>query len=163
MELNQKTSSEIKLPLKVAMEKCRAKVDVKSAFKNLFLTNSLDGSEDYLVSPKIMQLVGAKVQEFRENLMKEENQHENRHYDDNDNESNIDDNRVFNSDNLAFPETARWALCGMKNLTQPPSRDSLAAQKLLQCNMLPILLQTINVKDFIKIKERTVRTLDTIY
>ena len=41
------------------------------AFKSLFLTNSLDGKADYLVSDWLFSLVGPKVQEFCEKLMNE--------------------------------------------------------------------------------------------
>ena len=46
-------------------------VDNEKAFKSLFITNKLDGSEDYEVSDKIMDLVGTPFKEFREKLMKE--------------------------------------------------------------------------------------------
>ena len=45
--------------------------DKERAFKSLFLTNSLDGKEDHLVSDKLFPLIGPKIQEFRSNLMKE--------------------------------------------------------------------------------------------
>ena len=44
--------------------------DYSKEFKSLWVTNALDGSEDYLVSETIYKLVGAKLIEFRENLMK---------------------------------------------------------------------------------------------
>ena len=34
------------------------KFDKEKAFKSLFLTNSLDGQEDYMVSAKLFQLIG---------------------------------------------------------------------------------------------------------
>ena len=43
------------------------KVDVEKAFKSLFVTNALDGSEDFLVSDKIFELVGPEILKFREN------------------------------------------------------------------------------------------------
>ena len=49
----------------------KIKVDAEYAFKTLFVTNKLDGSEDHLVKDSIFRLVGAKMQEFRENLLKE--------------------------------------------------------------------------------------------
>lgn len=52
---------------------------------------------------------------------------------------------IFDIDDIAFPETARWALCGIKNLTRQPNKDSYAGHKLLECNVLPALLKTINV------------------
>ena len=57
------------------------------------------------------------------------------------------DEYTFNPETIAYPETARWVLCGLKNLTRTPSKDSLAGQKLIQCGVLPILLQTLNVED----------------
>ena len=48
------------------------KIDCQRAFKSLFVTNSLDGSEDYLVSDKIFRLIGPKMLNFREKLMNEE-------------------------------------------------------------------------------------------
>ena len=47
------------------------KVDCNQAFKQLFITNSFDGNEDYLVSDKIYQLVGPKIVKFREQLLRE--------------------------------------------------------------------------------------------
>ena len=40
-------------------------IDVDSAFKQLWLTNALDGSEEFLVSDRIMSLVGTKMREIR--------------------------------------------------------------------------------------------------
>ena len=47
------------------------KIDCKTAFKNVFVTNALDGSEDHLVNNKLYQLVGQEMVSFREELMKE--------------------------------------------------------------------------------------------
>ena len=52
-----------------AME--NTKVDKVRAFKSLFFTNALDGSEDDQVNDKLFKLIGPEVQEFRQNLMKE--------------------------------------------------------------------------------------------
>ena len=41
------------------------KVDNVAAFKSLFLTNALDGSEDWKVSDKINSLIGTELKEFR--------------------------------------------------------------------------------------------------
>ena len=49
----------------------QVKIDCKKAFNSLFVTNALDGSEDHLVSDKIMSLVGNEIKEFRKNMMKE--------------------------------------------------------------------------------------------
>ena len=54
-----------------AVEKAKEKVDTKMAFKRLFVTNALDGSEDHLVSDKVFQLVGNEIKKFRETLMQE--------------------------------------------------------------------------------------------
>ena len=45
-------------------------IDVGSRFKALWVTNALDGSEDYLVSERIITLVGNKMKTFRNDLMK---------------------------------------------------------------------------------------------
>ena len=46
-------------------------IDTAKEFKKLFVTNALDGSEDYLVSDKLYSLVGNDMIKFREELMKE--------------------------------------------------------------------------------------------
>ena len=46
-------------------------VDIPARYKALWVTNKLDGSEDHLVSERIITLVGQKLMLFRENLMKE--------------------------------------------------------------------------------------------
>ena len=45
-------------------------VDIPARYKALWITNKLDGSEDHLVSERIMTLVCQKLMLFRENLMK---------------------------------------------------------------------------------------------
>ena len=45
------------------------KFDKEKAFKSLFLTNSLDGQEDYMVSAKLFQLIGKEIQDFRKKLL----------------------------------------------------------------------------------------------
>ena len=45
-------------------------LDNVNAFKSLFFTNALDGSEDYKVSDKIWKLVGNEMKIFRDKLMK---------------------------------------------------------------------------------------------
>ena len=45
-------------------------IDFPARFKALWMTNALDGSEDYLVSQRIMDLVGPEMKKFREKLMK---------------------------------------------------------------------------------------------
>ena len=44
-------------------------IDTKKEFKSLFVTNSLDGSEDYLVSDKPFSLVGEEMVAFLKELM----------------------------------------------------------------------------------------------
>ena len=44
-------------------------VDTAREFKSLFVTNALDGSEDYLVSDKLYALVGNEMVKFRTELM----------------------------------------------------------------------------------------------
>ena len=45
-------------------------IDEERAFKTLFVTSAFDGSDDYLVSDKLFQLVGAQLVEFRVKLKK---------------------------------------------------------------------------------------------
>merc|ERR1711971_621027 len=47
------------------------KFDRKKAFKTNFMTNDLNGSEDFEVSSKLFKLVGQEVCEFREKLLQE--------------------------------------------------------------------------------------------
>ena len=44
-------------------------IDTKRGFKSLFVTNALDGSEDYLVSDKLFALIGDEMVDFRKELM----------------------------------------------------------------------------------------------
>ena len=44
--------------------------DYAKEFKSLWVTNALDGSEDYLVSERVYKLVGARMIDFRNQLMK---------------------------------------------------------------------------------------------
>ena len=45
------------------------KFDTKREFKSLFVTNSVDVSEDYLVSDKLFTLIGDEMVDFRKELM----------------------------------------------------------------------------------------------
>ena len=45
------------------------KIDVKSAFKSVWVKNALDGSEDYLVSDKIFGLVGESMTSFQTKMI----------------------------------------------------------------------------------------------
>ena len=47
----------------------KADVSFTEVFKELFVTNKLDGSEDYLVSDKLFALIGNEMKEFRNKLM----------------------------------------------------------------------------------------------
>lgn len=53
----------------------------------------------------------------------------------------------FHSDDVTFPETARWALCGMKNLTRPPCCKDVGHKLIQEYDIVPILLQTLNVEE----------------
>ena len=44
--------------------------DIGKGFKSLFVTNDFDGSEDYMVCDAIQELVGERMVEFREKLLK---------------------------------------------------------------------------------------------
>ena len=48
------------------------KIDVVNCFKALWVTNALDGSEDYLVSEKVIALVGSHLKEFRDERTKKD-------------------------------------------------------------------------------------------
>ena len=52
-----------------AKANARLNIGVSSAFKQLWLIYALDGSEDYLVSDRIMRLVGTKMRKIREELL----------------------------------------------------------------------------------------------
>lgn len=43
--------------------------DKEKAFKSLFLTNSLDGSDDFMVSDKLYSLIGKQIKDIRQKLM----------------------------------------------------------------------------------------------
>ena len=45
-------------------------IDTESRFKALWVTNTLDGTKDYLVSERVMLLVGNKMKVSRNDLMK---------------------------------------------------------------------------------------------
>ena len=44
-------------------------INTEREFKSLFVTNALDGSEDYLVSDKLFALLGDEMVDFWEELM----------------------------------------------------------------------------------------------
>ena len=47
-------------------------IDVAGRFKSLWVTNALDGSEDYLASERVVSLVGQKLKTFCDQLNKKE-------------------------------------------------------------------------------------------
>jgi len=47
--------------------------------------------------------------------------------------------------NQLFPETARWSLCALKNLTRPP-RDPAAVDAVLDAQILPLILRIVTVR-----------------
>ena len=47
----------------------RLEIETKREFKSLFVTNALDGSEDYIVSDKLFALTGDEMVDFRKELM----------------------------------------------------------------------------------------------
>ena len=59
---------EIMTLLKDAMQDLR--INESSAFKSVWVTNALDGLEDYLVSDKIFSLVGESMRAFRAEMLK---------------------------------------------------------------------------------------------
>ena len=48
------------------------------------------------------------------------------------------------SANIAHPETAKWCMCGLKNLSRP-SRDPVAAKMLIQAGVLHVVLRVLQV------------------
>ena len=44
-------------------------VETQREFKSLFVINALDGSEDYIVSHKLYDLIGDKMMKWRQDLM----------------------------------------------------------------------------------------------
>ena len=66
------TKDEMMEMLDNAWKSVLEKVDTADRFTCLWLTNKLDGSEDYLVSQGIKDLVGGALLEFRKSLMENE-------------------------------------------------------------------------------------------
>ena len=58
--------------LDIAWKSVLGRVDVEDRFKALWATNNFDRSEDFLVSQKIMDLVGTELIEYRKRLMENE-------------------------------------------------------------------------------------------
>ena len=48
---------------------CKERIDESWAFKSIWVTNALSGSEDYLVSDKIFAVVGETTRSFRSDMM----------------------------------------------------------------------------------------------
>ena len=48
------------------------------------------------------------------------------------------------SPNVTHVETARWCLCGIKNISRP-SKDPIAAQALLDCGILDVVLRVLSI------------------
>lgn len=50
----------------------------------------------------------------------------------------------FNISTQQFPETARWCLCAIKNLTRP-SKDPLAAHAVIDTGIIPLILRIVTI------------------
>ena len=78
LSMLQKNNAKIPSPSRDDMMKMIAaawnklNVDHTRAFKTLFVINSLDESEDYLVSDRLFQLLGDSMVSFREKLIESE-------------------------------------------------------------------------------------------
>ena len=78
LSMLQKNNAKIPSPSRDDMMKMIAaawnklNVDHTRAFKTLFVINSLDGSEDYLESDRLFQLIGDSMVSFREKLIESE-------------------------------------------------------------------------------------------
>ena len=55
----------------MTVKAAKKKIDVNfsEVFKQLFVTNDLNGSEDYLVSDKLFDLIGEEMKDFRKTLL----------------------------------------------------------------------------------------------
>lgn len=53
-------------------------------------------------------------------------------------------NELFDPSKQLFPETARWCLCALKNLTRP-SKDPLVAQTMIGTGIVPLILRIITI------------------
>ena len=58
--------------------------------------------------------------------------------------SSNNNDHTFNQDDIAFPESARWVLCSIRNLTRPPYHQK-ADQILIQYGVIPMLLHILTV------------------
>ena len=71
-KIPQPSKDDMMRMLDVAWKSVLGRVDVDDRFKALWVTNNFDGSEDFLVSQKIMDLVGTEMIEYRKRLMEKE-------------------------------------------------------------------------------------------
>ena len=78
LSMFQKNNAKIPSPSRDDMMKMivtawnKLNVDHTRPFKTLFATNSLDGSEDYLVSDRLFKLIGDSIVSFRKRLIESE-------------------------------------------------------------------------------------------
>uniref|UniRef100_A0A7S4NC32 Uncharacterized protein n=1 Tax=Odontella aurita TaxID=265563 RepID=A0A7S4NC32_9STRA len=58
-----------------------------------------------------------------------------------------EDKKAFDPADLLHPETARWCLCAIKNLTRPSSavRDPLTILAVVESGTIPVLLRVVTV------------------
>lgn len=56
----------------------------------------------------------------------------------------VSQRKQFHPDKQIFPETARWCLSALKNLTRP-SRDSKVAKAVSAAGIIPLILRIISV------------------
>jgi hypothetical protein len=68
-KIPQPSRNEMMLMLCESFNEVLNDIDFSKRFKSLWVTNKLNGSEDYLVSSKLMDMVGDDLKEFRKNLM----------------------------------------------------------------------------------------------
>lgn len=62
-------------------------------------------------------------------------------------EAMSEDERItlpFNPEKIAYPETSRWCLCGIKNLSRP-SKDPVAALTIIKCGALDAILRILTI------------------
>ena len=71
-KIPQPSKDDMMRMLDIAWKSVLGRVDVEDRFKALWVTNNFDGSEDFLVSQKIMDLVGTELIEYRKRLMEKE-------------------------------------------------------------------------------------------
>lgn len=52
----------------------------------------------------------------------------------------------FNPKSISYPESARWCLCGIQNLSRP-AKDPNAVQTLVKCGALDVILRVLTVDE----------------